>query len=125
MPAGLFFDRYGAQWSLYLGLSFAALGIALECLIAGPLLLLLGGALATVGLTLLLITQPPLFAAVSQEEERTYLYGVAAALGVLGSVMGSAWAGVVPKLLESIVEGNVMPLRLTLLGGCAPAMLAF
>lgn len=39
--------------------------------------------------------------------------------------MGSAWAGVVPKLLESIVEGNVMPLCLTLLGGCAPAMLAF
>ncbi len=76
-----------------------ALGVAVECLLTQASLLLIDGALAAVGVSLLLIAQAPLLTAVSSAQERKHLYSAAAALGILTSVIGNAYAGFLPDVL--------------------------
>ena len=125
IPAGISFDRFGGRVALQAGLALAAIGLAIECLVVHGPLLLVGGAIAATGVAFAMVAQAPLLAAVSQEEERTYLYGVAAALGVLASVAGTLYAGSVPDLLESWLTTDAERYRITLLSGCAPALLSF
>lgn len=124
-PAGVVFDRFGGRLALLTGLGMAAIGLAIECVTTVPWLLLLGGVIAAVGVAFALVAQAPLLAAVSSEEERTVLYGVAAAVGVLASVAGTLAAGFVPDLLGRWLESDAPRYRLTLLLGCAPALYAF
>lgn len=125
LPAGIIYDRYGPRLVLLLGLTMTALGVAVECLLTQAGLLLIGGALAAVGVSLLLIAQAPLLAAVSSDQERTHLYSAAAALGILASVIGNAYAGFLPDVLVRWQEAAALRYRLTLLTGCLPAIAAF
>ncbi len=124
LPAGVAFDRYGGRTVLLVGLSVAGIGIAIECFATEAWLLLVGSALAALGVTLAMVAQAPLLAAVSTERERTYLYGVAAALGVLASVFGTLYAGMAPAWIAHRVNDDVLRYRITLVSGCAPALLA-
>jgi MFS family permease len=125
IPAGICFDRFGGRVVLQAGLALAAIGLAIECLVVYGPLLLVGGAIAATGVASAMVAQAPLLAAVSQEEERTYLYGVAAALGVVTSVAGTLYAGNAPDLLGLWLATDAERYRVTLLSGCAPALLSF
>ncbi len=102
IPAGLLIDRIGARNGLLIGAAVGAAGVVLLLSVTTAWVMLLSVIVVAVGVALIYVAQAPFIATWSAEEERTYLFSVAAAVFVLAGIGGSLFSGIAPGEFRGI-----------------------
>jgi MFS family permease len=110
LPAGLLVDRLGWRamllWSDFLGGG----ALFLQFILPTPLVTLVTAVVTGLSVAMVIVVNAPLLAANSSQTERTALFGLSNALGLLASVVGSLLGGFLPQWLAqaSVAHSGVL-----------------
>ena len=99
LPLGLVAGRMGYKRAFLVGMGLQGVSALIVCLVPERPLLLGAALVGGLGGTLGGVVGAPFLAESARDEERGFLFGFQAGLGVLAGTVGSALAGFLPQLL--------------------------